>query len=117
MLFYANIIVGPPILRDNFLVRIQEGDLDVPIDLRQEPAAFPEPNFEWLIGGQPLIRQNGISTTYSSITFDSIVRTDSGNYTVNATNFLLDNSNEPVGNDVGSFYLDVLCEWICIGNY
>ena len=104
-------------MRDNFLVRIQEGDLDVPIDLHQEPAAFPEPsNFEWLIGGQPL-RQNGITTTYSSVTFDSIVRTDSGNYTVNATNFLLDNANEPAGNDMGSFCLDVLCKWMCVGKF
>ena len=106
-------------MRDNFLVRIQEGDLNVPIDLHQEPAAFPEPSdFEWLIGGQPL-RQNGLTTTYSSVTFDSVMRSDSGNYTVNAMNFLLGNANEPVlvGNDMGSFYLDVLCKWTCVGNY
>ena len=104
-------------MRDNFLVSIQEGDLDVPIDLQvvQEPAAFPEPSgFQWLVSGQPLIRRNGITITYSSVTFDSVVRTDSGNYTVNATNFLLDNANEPVGNDMGSFYLDVLCKWMCV---
>ena len=104
-------------MRVNFSVRIQEGDLNVPIDLIQEPVAFPEPsNFEWLIGGQPL-RQNGLTTTYSSVIFDSVVRTDSGNYIVNATNFLLDNASEPVGNDMGSFYLDVLCKWMCVGNY
>jgi hypothetical protein len=99
-------------LRDNFSVRIEEGDLNVPIDLLQEPAAFPEPSdFEWLIGGQPL-RQNGrITTTYSSVIFASVMRTDTGNYTVNATNFLLDDVTQPVGNDVGSFYLDVLCKW------
>ena len=98
-------------------MRIQEGDIHVPIDLRQEPTAFPEPSdFEWLIGGQSL-RQNGLTTTYSSVTFDSVMRSDSGNYTVNATNFLLDNANEPVGNDMGSFYLDVLCKWMCVGSY
>ena len=105
-------------MRDNFVVRIQEGDLNVPIDIVQEPAAFPEPSyFEWLIGGQPLIRRNGIITTYSSVTFASVMRSDSGNYTVNAMNFLLDNANEPVGNDIGSFYLDVLCKWMFVGNY
>jgi hypothetical protein len=98
-------------------VRIQEGDLNIPIDLHQEPVAFPEPSeFEWLIGGRSL-RQNGrITTTYSSVTFASVMRTDTGNYTVNATNFLLDDVTEPVGNDVGSFYLDVLCKWMVLFN-
>ena len=104
-------------MRDNFVVRIQEGDIHVSIDLRQKPTAFPEPShFEWLIGGQPL-RQNSLTTTYSSVTFDSVMRSDSGNYTVNVTNFLLDNANEPVGNDIGSFFLDVLCKWMCVGIY
>ena len=102
-------------MRDNFSVRIVEGDLNVPIDLLQEPIAFPEPDFEWLVGGQPL-RQNGITTTYFSVTFDSVMRSDTGNYVVTATNFLLDNSSQPVGSDTGSFSLDVLCKWTCIGN-
>ena len=55
-------------MRDNFSVKLLEGDLNVLIDLNQEPAAFPEPSdFEWLIGGQALIRRNGIVTSYSSI--------------------------------------------------
>ena len=99
-------------MRDNFSVKLLEGDLNVLIDLNQEPAAFPEPSdFEWLIGGQSLIRRNGIVTSYSSIIlFGSLMRSDSGNYTVNATNYLLDNVTQPVGNDIGSFYLDVLCK-------
>ena len=100
-------------MRDNFSVKLLEGDLNIPIDLRQEPAAFPEPSdFEWLIGDQlaPLIRRNGIITSYSSVIFDSLMRSDSGNYTVNATNYLLDNVTQPVGSDTGNFYLDVLCK-------
>ena len=98
-------------MRDKFSVKLLEGDLNVLIDLHQEPAAFPEPSdFEWLIGGQPLVRRNGIITSYSSIIFGSLMRSDSGNYTVNATNYLLDNVTQPVGSDTGSFYLDVLCK-------
>ena len=101
-------------MQDNFSVRIQEGDLNVPIDLLQEPAAFPEPsNFEWLVGGLPL-RQNGITTTYFSVTFASIMRSHAGDYTVTATNFLLGNATQPVGSDMGSFSLDVLCKWAYI---
>ena len=85
--------------------------MNVPINLLLDPESFPKPSlFEWLKEGQPL-RQNGITTTYSSVTFGSVMRSDSGNYTVSATNFVLDNATQPVGSDSGSFSLDVLCKW------
>ena len=40
------------------------------------------------------------------------MRSDAGNYVVSVTNFLLDNSSQPVGSDTGSFSLDVLCKWM-----
>ena len=103
--------IGAPLLRDNNCsLKILEGDLNILIDLLKEPTAFPEPSdFEWLLDGQPL-RGNGITTSYSSVLFASVMRTDAGNYTVNATNFLLDNSSQPVGSDTGSFHLDVVCK-------
>ena len=101
-------------MRDSFSVRITEGDFNVPIDLLQEPEAVPEPKFDWFVDGRQL--RSGATTTYSSVTFDSVLRTDAGNYVVNATNYLLDNSSQPVGSDTGSFSLDVLCKWTCIGN-
>ena len=96
---------------DNFVVKLQEkADVNVPVDLRQDPPAFPEPtDFTWMRNGQPSLR-SGLTTTYSNVTFDSVVRSDAGNYTVTATNFLLNDSNRPVGGDSGSFYLDVLCK-------
>ena len=101
-------------MQDDFSVKIQEGDLNVPIDLLRESAAFPEPsNFEWLKGGQPL-GQNRITTSYSSIIFASVMRSDTGNYTVTATNFLLDKATQPIGSDMGSFSLDVICKLIII---
>ena len=97
-------------MQDNFLVKIQEYDLNVPINLLQDPIAFPEPSsFDWLKDGQPL-RQSGLSITYYSVMFFSVMRSDAGSYTVSTTNFLLDNVIQPVGSDSGSFYLDVLCK-------
>ena len=103
------IITGPPILRDNFLVRIQEGNKNVPIDLSLDPAAFPEPtNFSWNVNGQSL---TGLPQTYSysRVNFSTVRRSHAGNYAVFAANYLLNDPTVQVGNDSGSFYLDVLC--------
>ena len=100
--------VGPPILRDNFLVRIEEGDINVPIDLSQEPAAFPEPSiFLWNVNGQPL---TNLPQSYSSVNFFTIRQIHAGNYSVFAASYLLTDPTAQVGNDTGSFYLDVLCK-------
>ena len=100
-------------MHKTFDVRIQEGDTDVTIDLGQDPAPFPEPGiFNWSKDGQPLSDDNIIvSLTYSNVTFLLVTRNISGNYTVSATNFLLDNTSQQLGSDVGSFNLDVLYKY------
>ena len=86
-----------------------EGYADITVDLLQDPAPFPEPRiFTWSKDGQLLLAD--ISHTYSNMTFPSVRRNNTGNYTVSATNFLLDNSSQELGSDTGSFYLDVLCK-------
>ena len=82
---------------------------NITVDLRQEPAAFPEPTlFNWTVDGQPL---TGLPLTYSNVTFGTVRRADAGNYTVSATNFILGSpGTKQVGNDTGSFYLDVICK-------
>ena len=91
-------------------MKIQEGDANIPIDLRQDPAPFPEPRiFNWSKDGQPL--SDDLNVTYSTITFPLVTRNNAGNYMVSATNFLLSNdSSQQLGSDAGTFYLDVLCE-------
>ena len=104
-------------MQKNLNVRIQEGDTDVTIDLRQDPAPFPEPSiFNWNKDGQPLLADI-MSRTYSNVTFLSVTRNMSGNYTVSAINFLLDNPSQQLGSDVGSFQLDVLCKQYYISEY
>ena len=112
--FYARydlriLFKGPPNLRDNFLVRLEEDNSqDIPVDLRQEPAGFPVPTeFSWNKDGERLTTR---PHTYSSVTFDTVRRADAGVYAVSATNFVVGNPAVEVGSDTGSFYLDVLCK-------
>ena len=100
-------------MRDNFLVRVEENNGRVPVNLTKGTTAFPEPTFSWTRDGQLLI---GPDLTYSSVTFENVRRMDAGNYTVSATNFILNSTTEQVGNDTGSFYLDVLCKSLNIFN-
>ena len=102
--------IGPPNLCKDLIVKIQEGDVNIPIDLRKDPAPFPEPSiFNWSKDGQPLLAD--LDTTYSILNFSSVTRNRTGNYTVLATNFLLSNSSQQLWSDTGTFYLDVLCEY------
>ena len=104
--------LGPPNLQNNLLLKVQENSEDILINLYQEPAAFPESSFfSWNKDGQPDLR-TGLLLTYSSVTFDTVRRVDAGNYSVTASNFILPGSpgTNQVGNDTGSFYLDVICK-------
>lgn len=58
--------------------------------------------------GLPLTEQ--LLLTYSSIRFPTIERQYSVNYTIFATNTDIDDPTQQIGNDTGSFYLDVICK-------
>lgn len=95
---------------DNFVVRVLDGRRNIPIDLTLDPPAFPEPTiFSWTKDGESLTI--GPILTYSTATFNTIERQDTGDYTVNATNFILDNPTQRIGSDTGSFTLDVICKF------
>ena len=94
------------------MVKVLENTSNVTIDLQQELAAFPEPTlFSWNKDGQPLMAD--LLSTHSNVTFATVRRSDTGNYTITATNFVLPGSpgTDQVGNDTGSFYLDVICKY------
>lgn len=95
-------------MRENYIVKLEENSENVPIDLRQQPAAFPAPtSFAWNKDGQPL---TGHALTYSNVTFAAVTRQDAGNYAVSATNFVSGSTTKVVGTDTGGFSLDVICE-------
>ena len=95
---------------DNFVVRVLDGRRNVPVDLALDPPAFPVPSsFFWTKDGESLA--TGPTLTYSTAIFVAIGRQDSGDYAVNATNFILDNPTQQIGSDAGSFTLDVICKF------
>lgn len=94
-------------MHDNILLKVEENNGRISVNLSESTAAFPEPTFNWTKDGQPL---TGFDLTCSTLTFDNVKRIDSGQYTVSATNFVINSTTEQVGNDTGSFYLDVLCK-------
>ena len=89
---------------------VLENSLNFPINITQNPTAFPMEtvSFSWTRNGQPLTTDP--AQTYSSLTFSNIDRSDSGNYSVFASNVV---DGREVGNDTGSFYLNVICK-LCI---
>ena len=102
--------IGTPNLHKNLIVRLQDGDVNIPVDLHQDPAPFPEPDiFNWSKDGQQLSAD--VNATYSTLTFSTVTKNSTGKYTVTATNFLLDNSSQQLGSDTGCIFLDVLCEY------
>ena len=106
--YLCTFMLGPPLLQDNAILKVEENSGRIPVNLSEGLVVFPEPVFRWTKDGQPL---NGSALTYKSIIFDNVRREDAGNYTVLATNFVINSTTlKQVGNDTGSFYLDVLCK-------
>ena len=97
---------------DNLQINIIEGTLNAKVDLSESPPAFPFPRiFQWQKNGAFVDANTSMVTFgYPSVVFENVSRSDSGNYSLMATNYLLDNPDEMLGNDSGSFFLDVLCK-------
>lgn len=103
---------GEPTLRDNLKMNIIEGTTNVSIDISDSYPAFPFPMiFQWQRNGINIASNTSTVTYgYPVVNFANVSRSDTGNYSLTATNFLLDGSDEQLGNDSGSFNLNVLCK-------
>ena len=102
----------PPLLNDAVLITERE-NVRFRVDLSEgNRPAFPFPSsFTWSrTGGVAVENATGRVYEYPSVTIQSVQPSDTGNYTLTATNSLPDGT--PVGTDSGSFSLDVLCEWL-----
>ena len=95
------------------MVRVLESSRNFPIDISQDPTAFPMETVssEWTRNGRHLSSGPGLSLMYSTVTFFSVNRQNSGNYFVFASNVV---EGREVGNDTGSFSLDVICKCVCV---
>ena len=94
------------------MVRIEENSRNVPVDIRLDPEPFPLDtlSFSWIKDNQSLTGGSGLTLAYSSITFPTIWRSDAGVYSVSASNHIIGDSSQQIGDDTGSFTLDVLCK-------
>ena len=105
---------GPATLRTNFIVKVVERDGNIPVNLSMEPAAFPTPGiFQWSMDGMLVNSNSEVNYMYPTAIFQRLIRrSDSGNYSLTATNHRLDNPAVEVGTGTGNFILDVLCKWL-----
>lgn len=106
---------GPPLLSGGQLVKVAEGDA-VGVDIEDVPEAYPTPTpstYQWRRLGEGVMSDSRVTYSYADVLFSSVQRTDSGPYTLTATNHRLD-SGAVIGTDTGNFTLDVLCECISV---
>ena len=94
------------------MVRIEENSRTIPVVISLDPEPFPLDtiSFSWTRNGQPLSDGSGLALSYSSVMFTSIERSDAGQYSVIATNYVSNNLSQHIGNDTGSFSLEVICK-------
>ncbi len=79
---------------------------------QQQPFPFPS-SFTWSRDGDPLLNISAnVSFGYPELSLNPVSRTDSGLYTLTASNYLLDNDSVLIGNGTGSFTLNVLCKFL-----
>ena len=100
----------PPVLNNIPLFTRQRNEVfRVDLSAGNTPA-FPFPIFTWSrAGGEAVVNMTGRVYGYPSVSIESVQPSDIGYYNLTAINYLHDGITE-LGNDSGSFYLDILCE-------
>lgn len=79
-------------------------------NLEMEPKAFPFPTFWWTRNSVGVMNVSGsVYFGYPAVIFSNVSRNDTGTYSIFAENSIID-GDEMIGNDTGSFILDVLCK-------
>ena len=85
----------------------------IQVDLSSGLEAFPFPaEFQWKKNDLPLDNTSLTLLGYPTAEFRTVSQTDSGLYTLTATNYNLDNPSEVIGGGTGSFQLEVFCKSI-----
>ena len=102
--------LGAPDLRDGEVIRFQRGARNVEVNLESGRPAFPQPTFEWTKDDQNISNSSGGVFGYPTLTIYTVDMSDSGLYTLAARNNFLEEPFDEIGNDTGSFTLDVVCK-------
>lgn len=85
------------------------------INLNETSEAFPFPqDYQWRRNGAEAVNSSTVVLGYPAISFFSILRSDSANYILTATNYRLDYPEQKLGTEVGSIQINVLCKIACV---
>ena len=106
----------PPKLKTNHRVTHAVGDQNVTVDLGLTPLPFPKPSRIRVEKDGQRIGNSGEFGDFSLVDgsvffFKEISADHAGTYQLTATNYHLNNTSKEVGTAIGSFTLDVLCEY------
>ena len=93
-------------------IRFPEGENGLAATPEVAPTAHPFPSeFEWTASeGIAVANDSRRMFGYPALTINDVRRTDSGMYSLTATNRFLNESMDVLGSGAGSFTLDVLCK-------
>ena len=94
-------------------IRFAEGEDGLMASPEVEPAAHPFPSeFEWSASeGITVANDSRRTFGYPSLTINRVQRSDSGTYSLTATNRFLEEPMNMFGSGTGRVTLDVLCEY------
>lgn len=108
------VFVGAPQLISGLVHEVLEGTT-TSVDILSGPEAFPFPtDFQWRKDGMLISNSSTVLLGFPSVTFLNVSRADSGDYSLDAINYHLDNPSEEIGRGTGGFHLNVLCKCIYI---
>lgn len=94
-------------------ISVLEGTLMHSVNLHNGHEAFPFPTtYQWMRNGERLSNSSTITLNYPVVTFHSVSRTQSGDYTLTAINHQIEDPSKEVGRGSGNFQLNVLCKFL-----
>ena len=92
-------------------MRYREGEVNLTQNMEIRSSAYPYPKtFQWYLNGNAINNDSRRMFGYPSMTIMRTRRSDSGIYTLRASNYYVDDPSKVVGTAQGWFTLDIFCE-------